>query len=46
VNNVEGVSVTDFVRLFCTIETYVEPTLQVLCDFRQLVNFVQKRVCI
>jgi hypothetical protein len=41
---VEGVSATDFVRQFGTIKTYVEPTVQILWEFRQLVNFVQKRV--
>jgi hypothetical protein len=41
---VEGVVVTDFVRQFRTIKTDVEHTVQILCEFRQLVNFVQKRI--
>jgi hypothetical protein len=41
---VEGVIVTDFVRQFGMIKTDVERTVQVLCEFRQLVNFVQTRV--
>ena len=40
----EGVVVTDFVRQFGTIKTDVERTVQILCEFRHLVNFVQTRV--
>jgi len=36
--------VTDFVRQFGTIITYVERTVQISCEFGQPVNFVQKRV--
>jgi hypothetical protein len=36
--------VTNFVRHLCVIKTDVEPALQILCEFRQHVNWGQKHV--